>query len=260
MNPPLEAIPPNLRPWALVSRSRRRLAIAWAFATVLAPAAAATAASTTWAEVGDAGQTIATAQVTLGSRSDSLTLITGSISAASDHDLFEIFINGGAMFSATTVLQPGTLDDTQLFLFNSAGIGVYANDDSGALGANFDRAALPAMSITPGLYYLLIDASGSYPTSAGGLIFPNFTLTSVPVVDSTTVVGPIGPGSASPFTGYTGTAASFGTYQIALTGVSAAAPEPISFVLFATGILGVLTLSKLRRGNKAGSRCVGIRA
>ena len=236
MTPPLEATPPNLRSRAPVSRLRQRLAIACAFAAALVPAAAATAASVTWAEVGDAGQTLSTAQVVIGLPGDTLTAITGNISSASDHDLYDIRITNGATFSATTVGTPGTLDDTQLFLFNSAGIGVYANDDdASALGALAERSTLPAggspTAIAPGLYYLLIDASQSYPVSTpatvAGLIFPNFTLTSVPQVASTAVVGPTGPGGALPLTGYTGTAADFGVYEILLTGAApAVVPEP----------------------------------
>ena len=262
MTPPLEATPPNLRSRALVSRLRQRLAIACAFAALLVPAAAATAASVTWAELGDAGQTLATAQVVTGNLADNLTAITGNISSASDHDLYEIRITNGATFSATTVDQFGTpstaIDDTQLFLFNSAGIGVYANDDDiNAQGSLAERSTLPAggspTTITPGLYYLLIDASQSYPVSntpasVAGLIFPNFTLTSVPEVASTAVVGPIGPGGASPLSGYTGTAATFGVYEILLTGAAPAAiPEPRSFLLLATGILGVLARAFLLR-------------
>jgi hypothetical protein len=251
-----EAMPPTLRPRALLGRLRRRLAMACALAAGLVPAAAAPAASITWAEVGDAGQTLGSAQAVTGNPGDSLTTITGSISSASDHDLFIIRITNGAAFSATTVGQPGTLDDTQLFLFNSAGIGVYANDDAAnGIGANAFRSTLPAggapTTIAPGVYFLLIGASLSYPTSAGGLIFPNFTLTSVPQVDSTAVVGPIGPGGASPLTGYTGTAASFGTYQIALTGAApAAVPEPASFVLLAAGALGIFAVSGLARSER----------
>jgi hypothetical protein len=260
MKPTLETTPPNIRPPAIVSRLRCRLAIACAFASILlAPASAATAASLTWAEAGDAGQTIPTAQTVTGSPSDTLTAITGNISAASDHDLYEIYIANGATFSATTVLQPGTLDDTQLFLFNSAGIGVYANDDDAtALGANAFRSTLPAGGsptlITPGLYYLLIDASFSFPTSDGGLIFPNLTRTSVPVVDSTAVVGPTGPGGASPFTGYTGTASSFGTYTIALTGATFVTPEPATVVMMFAGsplLVGYVLLSRRRRATRA---------
>jgi hypothetical protein len=275
MNPPLEASPPNLRSGAFVSQLRRRLAIACAFTVVLAPAVPSPAAPITWAEAGDAGQTLATAQLTVGFPTDTLAAITGNISAASDHDLFEIRITNGATFSATTVDQFGTpstaLDDTQLFLFNSAGIGVYANDDdltaSGALA--FRSTLTPGGSptpITPGLYYLLIDAAFSFPVSTpatvAGLIFPNSTLTSVPSVDSTAVVGPIGPGGALPLTGYTGTASSFGVYEILLTGASPAVvvPEPRSFLLLATGILGMLTCFKLRRGQRVRSRCVGVSA
>jgi hypothetical protein len=271
MNSPLEATPPNLRLRALVNCLRQRLAIACAIAAVLAPAANAPAASLTWAEVGDAGQTLATAQVTFTlSATDTLAAITGNISAASDHDLFEIRITNCATFSATTVDQFGTpstaLEDTQLFLFNSAGIGVYANDDDAneaAVPSLDERSSLPAggspTMLTPGLYYLLIDASQSYPVSTAGLIFPNFTLTGG-AIDSTSVVGPTGVGGASPLSGYTGTAATFGVYEILLTGAAPASvvPEPRSILLLATGILGTLAFSKLARGKRTAANCVGV--
>ena len=57
-------------------------------------------------------------------------------------------------------------------------------------------------------------------------------------------------------TGYTGTAANFGTYTITLTGAAPAAPEPTSFLLLATGILGLLTVSTSGRRKRAGSRYV----
>ena len=58
-----------------------------------------------------------------------LTQITGTISSTTDRDMFEIFITGGGTFSATTVGTPGTVFDTQRYLFDSTGKGVYANDD-----------------------------------------------------------------------------------------------------------------------------------
>jgi hypothetical protein len=62
-----------------------------------------------WTEIGDAGDTLATAQITTGS--GALTTINGAMGGISD--MYKIKLNGG-QFSATT--QHGSL-----FLFNSTG-------------------------------------------------------------------------------------------------------------------------------------------
>src|SRR5215211_4233216 len=68
-----------------------------------------------------------------------LTSIEGNVSSAADADMYKVCLTGGGDFSATTVGTNSDFD-TQLFLFDSDGRGVYANDDS--LGTN--RATLPA--------------------------------------------------------------------------------------------------------------------
>lgn len=168
----------------------------------------------------------------------SLTGISGNLSSTTDRDMFAIYLTGGGTFSATTVGQPGTLLDSQLFLFDSTGRGVYGNDDDASgQGSNQFRSTLPANSartpLSAGIYYLLIVASGANPTGNGGLIFPNYI--TPPTVDPTAVVGPTGPGGGSPITGYTGTASESGTYSIALTGVGSI-PEPSSILLVGTAI------------------------
>ena len=57
--------------------------------------------------------------------------ICGSFTDASDADVYRICLSDGDSFSASTVgaTTPTTLD-TQLFLFDSQGYGVYANDDA----------------------------------------------------------------------------------------------------------------------------------
>lgn len=200
-------------------------------------------------ETGDAGALPSAAQTVTGV--SNLTGIQGNLSSTGDRDMFRIFLTGGRTFSATTVGQPGTLLDTQLFLFDSTGRGVYANDDDAAgQGANAYRSTLPSgTSLTPmasGIYYLLIVASGAYPTSSAGLIFPNFS--TAPIVDPTAVVGPTGPGGSSPITGYTGAATEFGTYQIALTGATSVVPEPASALLVGCGVaLAGLAAARRRR-------------
>ena len=66
------------------------------------------------AEIGDAGQSLADAQVIPGG-SETLEAIAGTISPENDVDLFQITLAGEG-FSATTV--GGAEFDTQLFLFD----------------------------------------------------------------------------------------------------------------------------------------------
>ena len=56
--------------------------------------------------------------------------IDGNIATPTDQDLYRVCLAGGGTFSATTV--GGTELDTQLFLFDADGLGVYGNDDSQA--------------------------------------------------------------------------------------------------------------------------------
>ena len=74
-----------------------------------------------YAEVGDAGQSIATAQDT---GSGSVTSITGLFSGSGDVDFFNIYISGG-IFSATV----SSSTDPMLFLWDSAGNPLLFNDD-----------------------------------------------------------------------------------------------------------------------------------
>ena len=78
-------------------------------------------------EVGDAGDV----RVTANDMGDTaVTQINGSFADASDSDLYRICLTTGASFSASTLggTLPASLD-TQLFLFDEQGYGVYANDD-----------------------------------------------------------------------------------------------------------------------------------
>lgn len=230
---------PRRRPTASGRSAIGRLATGWTLVAlltmVLTTAHAPPATAAIWTEVGDAGPLPATAQAVIPN--ESLTSISGTLSPVTDADMYLIFIDGGGTFSATTVGQPGTLFDSQLFLFDSTGRGVYANDDDGSAGGIGEfRSTLPANHAltprTPGLYYLVITNSGVYPTSAPAvLIFPN--INTGPTFQ-TAVVGPTGPGGGSPITGYSlTTAAGIGTYTIALTGASGI-PAPASLVILLT--------------------------
>ncbi len=138
-------------------------------------------------ESGDAGQTLANAQV-IPAGSAVLNSINGAISSNSDVDLYQINITDGAEFSATTV--GGANFDTILFLFNSSGSLVDVNDDS----SGTVQSTLPASSntpINPGTYFLGISSFANFP---------------------------------SPDSPPTGEGGSSGDYTISLNGVSAAPP------------------------------------
>ena len=185
-------------------------------------------------EVGDAGGLPATAEVTTGA--GALTEIDGTLAPSSGDvaDMYKIYITGGGTFSATTVGGPSF--DSELFLFDSAGVGVYANDDVSGFGA---PSTLPAgNALTPtaaGFYYLAISQCCAEPSNGSGLIFAASS-------DHNAVVGATQSGGALPITDYT--AASIhppvgSAYTITLAGARfafSAIPEPGTLCLLLTGI------------------------
>jgi hypothetical protein len=106
---------------------------------------------------GDAGDLPETSQST---GSDAIPVIRGQLDA-SDVDMYAIYIEDPATFSATTV--GGATFDTQLWLFDANGKGVVANDDSGGLQSRIDNTA--GCITAPGVYYLAISR---FPRNAAG--------------------------------------------------------------------------------------------
>ena len=216
---------------------------------------ATTSQALNYAETGDAGDLPTAAQVISGPAGTSLDQISGALTLTngiSDSDLFEILISNPSAFSAAaTAFAPGVNNfDSQIFLFSATtNKGIVGNDDNPANGA--PQAAIPAGSFTgaAGLYYILISGSGRYATSAGGLIFPNFT---DGTTDPSTVVGPTGPGGAGAITGYTGNSNEGGNYRIALTGAQfVVVPEPASLVYVIAGAAGLMLVTRRARGSSA---------
>lgn len=207
-------------------RPHHRLIPMLAAATVVSSAGVARGG---WTEAGDAGQLPGTAQSVTGS--GLLSMITGEL-GTTDADMFAVFISGA--FTATTVDTPGSLADTQLFLFDSDGYGVLGNDDanSGTL-----RSTLSG-SLDPGIYYLAISAFNRDPFNAHGLIFPD--------LPRTDLHGPDGSGGAFPVTSWSDSPRPSGTYQINLSGVSVV-PLPPAALAGLSGLAGVLALGALRR-------------
>jgi hypothetical protein len=177
-------------------------------------------AAATLAEVGDAGDLPASAQAGEGSFGTPLDAITGTIASAIDQDMFEIFINDPASFSASTNNSGTNLsvdDDTMLFLFDKDGIGVVANDD--ANDATF-LSAIPAGSLSgrpAESYFVAVSIFFNTPTSPDGDIFDVEELEG-----ATTGVGPNGSGAALSITGWDlfPDPSQTGSYRIALTGAT----------------------------------------
>jgi hypothetical protein len=172
-------------------------------------------------EVGDAGDL----RVSANDMGDSaVTQIDGSFTDAMDSDVYRICLSDGASFSASTVdgRFPPNLD-TQLFLFDSQGYGIYTNDDA-ATGTR--GSLLPAQHryspTSDGEYYLAISQYNRDPQSSQGEIFQdNFMRSQFP--DG--VVYANGFGAAETLSGWNGRApGGLGTYRITLTGTKSCVP------------------------------------
>lgn len=170
----------------------------------------------------NAGDNIETAQIVSSGSGVALESISGNLSINDSADVYQIFIRGDGTFSASTV--DGTVIDTQLFLFDAGGFGIYGNDDAASCDGCF-QSTLPAgddlTPTTPGIYYLAISEFEVEPISEGGRIFPNAFDTES--TDFTSIVAPTGTGSNLPLTGFDSEGFERGDYTIALTGVEGTA-------------------------------------
>ena len=202
-------------------RLTRSAAIAAIAVILLALAPSAFAVS----EIGDAGGLPATAQ-DVGS--GAVTSILGSFASGSDADVYRMCLSDGASFSASTVAAPPR--DTQLFLFDADGVGVYSNDDTG-LGVHVSQ--LPAhhrfSPTSGGEYYLAVSAFNNDPWSDAGEIFTDaFAASLYPdgVVDAS------GPGAAEPVSSWTAAPrGASGPYLINLTGTTGCDTTPPTVAL-----------------------------
>ena len=169
-------------------------------------------------EVGDTGSLPATSQNPGGS--GALNSIAGSLSSIDTEDMYEICITDHNAFTAQVA---GSQFDTQLFLFDSIGLGVYSNDDDQVIfGPSFLPSGHPNSPSADGTYYLAISEFDNEPNNAGGLIFENVGFTAINAPD-------LAAGGGSAITGWNGATdfGDFGTYSIVLTGVSATGCEAV---------------------------------
>lgn len=95
----------------------------------------------TYTEIGDAGQTLATAQAV----APNTTQINGTLGSAGEIDLYRLDFST----SATVTFHASSADDPNLILFDAAGHGLWGDDDSGG-GLNSQIV----WNVTPGTYYL----------------------------------------------------------------------------------------------------------
>lgn len=144
-------------------------------------ALAAVAQAGTYHEVGDAGQLPGTAQVVGGT--GALDSIVGSILNRSDADVFRIYIADAAAFSAT--VSAGTNFDSQLFLFDSAGRGLFYNDQSAGGNQWAGLTGFAASDFSAGNYLLGISRWSLVPMSGSTVTFQS-AVTGVHVPAATT--------------------------------------------------------------------------
>jgi len=189
-----------------VKHSAKRIAAGLTAALTLLVAAPAFAA----VEDGDAGDLPSLAQ---DLSDEGVQRIDGRFENGSDLDMYRVCLAGGGTFSATTV--GGTTVDTQLFLLDSAGRGVYANDDHNGGRQSLLPAGHPLTPSAPGEYLLTVGPYNLDPVSPPGAIFPI----------TPGVVGPTGPGGAEPIVGWAGRPGGSGAYSIFLTGATCAPPD-----------------------------------
>lgn len=218
----------------------KKLLIAAFLCVVTAPSAKAF----TYPEIDDSGQLISTAQIigsvanpaTSTATDPSLTSITGAISSTNNADLFGIFLTAGQLFTATTTPVQAVNYDSQLFLFDSQGFGLVANDN---INNSFILSSISFTPTTSGIYYLGISGYNYDPRSANNdYIFAD---------TRTGQISPVaGAGALASWTNRTiGTPTVTFSYAIGLTG-AAPVPEPVmggSFLAFA----GLGMLSAFRR-------------
>jgi hypothetical protein len=170
-----------------------------------------------WEELGegrsDAGDLPSTGQTPTGT--DPFNALGGNIESSSDADMFLINICDAANFGATTVGN-GTFGDTQLFLFDSAGLGITSNDDSqGTAQSTITSAFIPGT----GNYYLAVSRYNLDPVEETGALIWNNT-------PFGTERQPDGPGAGGAIAGWTGTFASTGDYQVTFAGTCFATGGP----------------------------------
>ena len=88
---------------------------------------------------------------------------TGTSRTPNDVDMYRLCLPGGGTFSASTL--GGSEADTQLFLFDANGLGVYGNDDTNGVRQSLLSAGLALTPQAQGAYILAISPFNQEPRS-----------------------------------------------------------------------------------------------
>ncbi|MBM4274854.1 MAG: hypothetical protein FJ134_10420 [Deltaproteobacteria bacterium] len=219
-------------------RGLNRLLVVMAALAIMAGGAYAA----TWNETGDAEPLLGTAQVTTGS--GPLTQISGQFFDRTDVDLYKIQITDHVNFTA----QTGLGWDPMLWLFNSSGLGVIADDDYLGGSPKLSKGTI-YQPPSNGIYYLAISNFPHGPYSSGGNIF---TWENLLASDGNYVSTPDGPGAGLPLSSWSGAWEGPGEpYTITLEGAGFAdlALTPITggIWLLGGGLAGLWMLGKRRK-------------
>ncbi|AAZ25965.1 DVUA0089 family protein [Colwellia psychrerythraea] len=169
-------------------------------------------------EIGDTGDNLNTAQSLTGGT----TQVSGSISTNNDVDLFSFYWGGGLL--DLNVSQDNSALDTQIFLFDSLGFGLFHNDD-----APFPNSIIQT-ALAAGEYFVGISSWSNDPLSVGGAIFPS---------DFSGQLTPTGPGGASSLSTWEYDGNSSGAYLLNISSTASQVPEPSTLAIFALGIMGL---------------------
>ena len=208
-----------------------KIAITFAVMTAVASLTAGTAQAATFNEpASGVGDSLNNAGNTTANLVDDvvnpLDTITGRVGTGSD--MFKIQLNSASLFTATA-FGTTTPFNPQLFLFDSTGAGLFANDNAPANASNAEIQTV----LQAGMYFLGISKSDRDPlNNAGQEIFPDSPLT-----------GLVTPNGANPvFAGWSGGSAGVRDYQIDLsaTPVPTSVPAPAllpGLLAFGAGIV-----------------------
>ena len=124
-------------------------------------AAVSTASAQSWTEVGDAGQTLGTAQVTAGT--GTLSLLQGTLSSKSDVDLYCIRIDDETTFLASRICA--AISEIDIWLFDAFGNGVTMHD-----GCSGGFTLVTGASVTgPGIFYVGVSGNGADAMNASDI-------------------------------------------------------------------------------------------